>query len=150
MAYLGLHSNVKKGLQWALWISLAVGTYFFILYGIILKNEMNLHLGFNVWLNHILLVGFTEELVFRGLFLRKLMERLSFWKANRYTSLLFVSIHFPIWLRMGLFESWSIIGTIILAFFISFALGFIYKKTNSLWSVIIIHSAYDLFASIFG
>ncbi|WP_404452009.1 type II CAAX prenyl endopeptidase Rce1 family protein [Virgibacillus necropolis] len=31
-----------------------------------------------------------------------------------------------------------------------FLFGFIYKKTDSLWSVIIIHSMYDLLVSMFN
>uniref|UniRef100_UPI00403F8EAF CPBP family glutamic-type intramembrane protease n=1 Tax=Niallia sp. XMNu-256 TaxID=3082444 RepID=UPI00403F8EAF len=49
-------------------------------------------MGFNEWLNTILLVGVTEEIVFRGFLLRKLMGSFKFWVANTITSLLFVFI----------------------------------------------------------
>lgn len=149
-SYLRLNQNVKKGLKWALWISVTLGAYFVVVKLMLLKNDLNLNLSFNVWLNHILLVGLTEEIVFRGFILRKLMEKLSFWKANGHTSLLFVAIHLPIWFREGMFESFSILGTMILVFIISVVFGFIYKRTNSLWSVILVHSAYDFFASVFN
>lgn len=127
-----------------------MGAYFIVLNVLVLKNNANLNLGFNVWLNHIILVGVTEEIVFRGFLLRKLIEKFSFWKANAYTSLIFVAIHFPIWFSTGLFGNLNIIGTMVLVFAISLIFGFIYKRTGSLWSVIIIHSVYDFFVSIFS
>ncbi|MFD2045545.1 CPBP family intramembrane glutamic endopeptidase [Ornithinibacillus salinisoli] len=123
--------------------------YFVVLNLLILKNEFNFNLGFNSWLNIIILVGIVEELVFRGFLLKKLTETYTFWKANMVTSSLFVSIHFPIWFYKGLFETPSIFNAIFTVFIIGFIFGVIYKRTNSLWSVIIIHSMYNLFLSIF-
>jgi len=148
-SYLGLRHNFRKGIKWAGWISLVFITYFIILNLIVLKNDIDFHIGFNEWLNTILLVGIIEEIVFRGFLLRKFMELSSFWKANTITSLLFVSIHFPIWFYKGLFEFPYIISSIVVAFVLSIIFGLIYKKTNSLWSVIIIHSLYNLLVSLF-
>ncbi|WP_438824400.1 lysostaphin resistance A-like protein [Bacillus sp. JJ1533] len=97
-----------------------------------------------------LLVGITEEIVFRGFLLRKLMDSFRFWIANTITSFLFVSIHFPIWFYKGLFEFPYILSSIISVFVMGIIFGFVYKKSNSLWSVIIIHSLYNLLASLFN
>lgn len=148
-SYLGLRHHFRKGVKWAGWLSLVFITYFIVLHLLVLKNDIDFQIGFNEWLNTILLVGITEEIVFRGFLLRKLMEFYSFWKANIMTSLLFVSIHFPIWFYKGLFEFPYILSSIITAFVLGLIFGFIYKKTNSLWSVIIIHSLYNLLVSIF-
>ncbi|WP_430791466.1 CPBP family intramembrane glutamic endopeptidase [Virgibacillus flavescens] len=77
------------------------------------------------------------------------MASFSFWKANSITSLLFASIHIPIWLYKGLFEFPYILNAILTTFVLGIIFGFIYKKTNSLWSVIIIHSMYNLLVSLF-
>ncbi|WP_164670389.1 CPBP family intramembrane glutamic endopeptidase [Virgibacillus doumboii] len=69
--------------------------------------------------------------------------------VSGYT-LLFVSIHFPIWIYNGLFEFPYILSAVIQVFIISISFGFIYKRTGSLWSVIIIHSMYDLLVSVFN
>lgn len=148
ISYLRLKSNFQKGLKWAIWITLALAIYFIII-GIATDSQFNLNLGWDFWLNTFIFVGLTEEIVFRGYILRKLMVRCKFWKANTVTSFLFVSIHFPIWNYDGLFEFPDIIYTIVQVFFISLIFGLIYKKTGSLWSVIIIHSMYDLLVSMF-
>ncbi|WP_248484459.1 CPBP family intramembrane glutamic endopeptidase [Tepidibacter aestuarii] len=101
---------------------------------------MNLSFGLDRWLGGIILVGFTEEIVFRGFLFQKLMEFTSFWKANLITSLLFLIIHFPKWYAHGLFESVGIIGRIIFIFMFSIIQGKIFNKTNSLWTCIIVHS----------
>lgn len=148
-SYLGLRYNFKKGLKWAGWISIILVTYFILLNLVVLKNDIVFNMSFNEWLNTILLVGITEEIVFRGFLLRKLMESFRFWKANTITSLLFVSIHFPIWFYKGLFEFPHVLSSIVTVFILGIIFGYIYNKTNSLWSVIIIHSLYNLLVSIF-
>src|SRR5699024_6292510 len=115
----------------------------------VMDLELHLNLGFDFWLNTFIFVGLTEEIVFRGYILKKLMTGWTFWKANMVTSFLFVSIHFPIWIYNGIFEFPYMISAIIQVFMISIIFGFIYKKTGSLWSVIIIHSMYNLLVSVF-
>ncbi|MDQ0270644.1 membrane protease YdiL (CAAX protease family) [Cytobacillus purgationiresistens] len=149
LSYLGLRHNFKKGLKWAGWVSLVFIFYFVILNLTVLESNINFQMGLHEWLNTILLVGITEEIVFRGFLLRKLMDSYKFWIANIITALLFVSIHFPIWFYKGLFEFPYILGSILTAFVLGILFGFVYKKSKSLWSVIIIHSLYNLLVSLF-
>ncbi|SES18897.1 hypothetical protein SAMN04487944_12287 [Gracilibacillus ureilyticus] len=149
LSYLGLRHNITKGLKWAGWTSAVLISFYVILNLIILNNPVNFKLGISDWLNTILLVGITEEIVFRGFLLKKLMHSCRFWLANTITALLFASIHFPIWFYKGLFEFPYIISPIMNAFVLGLIFGFIYKKSNSLWSVIIIHSLYNLLVSVF-
>ncbi|MEI4802291.1 CPBP family intramembrane glutamic endopeptidase [Bacillus sp. FJAT-51639] len=96
-------------------------------------------------MNGILLVGITEEIVFRGFILQELNKILSFWKANIITSFLFLIIHYAIWIYDGVFfDLWSHIYVFLIGIFF----GLIFKKTRSLWSVIILHSFHNLFVSI--
>ncbi|WP_268237917.1 CPBP family intramembrane glutamic endopeptidase [Ornithinibacillus halotolerans] len=88
-------------------------------------------------------------MVFRGFILRKLMDYYHFWLANTVTALLFVSIHFPIWFYRGMFEFPGIVSPILTTFILGIIFGYIYRKSNSLWSVIIIHSMYNLLVSLF-
>lgn len=148
LSYLRLRQNVGKGLKWAGWGSLVLVLYF-VINLVVLKNDIDVQLGIHKWLNTILLVGITEEIVFRGFLLRKLMDSFRFWIANTITALLFVSIHFPIWIYKGLFEFPFILSTIITVFVLGLIFGFVYKKSGSLWSVINIHSLYNLIVSLF-
>ena len=72
ISYLGLKTNLQKGLKWAIWITLAMALYF-IISGIAMDLEFDLNLGWDFWLNTFIFVGLTEETVFRGYILRKLM-----------------------------------------------------------------------------
>ncbi|WP_425505495.1 CPBP family glutamic-type intramembrane protease [Sporosarcina jiandibaonis] len=58
-------------------------------------------------------------------------------------------MHFPIWFYKGVFEFPIILSSIITAFVLGIIFGFIYKESNSLWSVIIVHSLYNLLVSLF-
>ncbi|MEN2768626.1 CPBP family intramembrane glutamic endopeptidase [Ornithinibacillus xuwenensis] len=149
LSYLGLRDHYKKGLIWTVWGTTALILYFFILNLIVLENDIGFNLSINELLNTVLLVGITEEIVFRGFLLRKLMDSNSFWQANILTSLLFVSIHFPIWIYKGLFELPYILASMATAFVLGIIFGFIYRKSNSLWSVIILHSLYNFLVSIY-
>lgn len=148
LTYLGLCHSFRKGLKWAGWVSLAFIAYFVVLNLTVLKNNIDFQIGFNEWLNTIILVGITEEIVFRGFLLRKLMDSFRFWTANIITALLFASIHFPIWLYKGLSFPYML-SSAITAFVLGIIFGFLYKKSNSLWSAIIGHSLYNLLVSIF-
>lgn len=149
LSYLGLRHNFSNGLKWAGWVSLVFIAYFILLNFTVLHNTIDFRIGFNEVLNTVLLVGITEEIVFRGFLLKKLMDSFKFWTANTITSLLFVSIHFPIWFYKGLFEFPYILTASLTAFILSVIFGYVYKKSGSLWSVIVIHSLYNLLVSIF-
>lgn len=148
-SYLGLRHNVRQGLKWTGWLAVAFVVYFVVFNLVILRSSPDFNIGFHEWLNVILLVGITEEVVSRGFLLRKLMESYRFWIANALTALLFVSIHFPIWFYKGIIQFPSILGSVGTMFILGVLFGYIYKKTNSLWSVIIIHSFYNLLVTIF-
>ena len=151
-SYLGLRHNLRNGLKWTGWVSLVL-LFYVVLKITVLGDTIDFQLEFNEWLNVVLLVGITEEIVFRGFLLRKLMESFKFGIANTITSLLFVSIHFPIWIYKGEFEFSNLLvnmSTILSIFVLSILFGIIYKKSNSLWTVIIIHSLYNLIVLIFN
>lgn len=120
--------------------------YFIVLNFVVLQNNITVNIDFNEWLNTIILVGVIEEIVFRGFLLKKLTETFT----NTITSILFVSIHFSIWFYNGLFEFPYIVGPMITAFILGLIFGFIYKIANSLWSVIVIHSVYNLLVALFN
>ena len=86
-----------------------------------------------------LLIGFIEEIPYRGFMLQKVAERTGFWLAALMTSVLFVAIHLPGWLALHRFSS-SMAATIFV-FGAVMALAFRYSK--SLWAPILTHSAND-------
>lgn len=93
------------------------------------------------------LIGFFEEIPYRGFMLRKFSERMNAWAANLVTSLLFLSIHLPGWIALHTFNA----GGAVSVFLIGVVLAWAVSYSGSLWSAIITHSANDFMTFvIFG
>lgn len=102
--------------------------------------------GFYTWTNVIILVGLTEESVFRGFLFQKLESIFNnFWIASVLSSVLFAIMHIPYTERCGYTLYHHLYQGIA-----AFVFVIIFKKTNSLWSVSYIHSLNNLLAVIFG
>jgi CAAX protease family protein len=85
------------------------------------------------------LVGFIEEIPYRGFMLRKFEERVGFWLANLVTSLLFLAIHLPGWLALHTLRPGAAAAVGVLGF----VMGLAVRYSNSLWAPIVTHSAND-------
>ena len=72
-----------------------------------------------------------EELIFRGLMLEGLLQRMSHWKAILFTSFLFGVVHLNPW-------------QFVAAFFLGLFIGWVYWKTRSLIPCIFIHFVANL------
>ena len=91
-------------------------------------------------INAVLLAGITEEIVFRGFIFKKLSEKLCYWSSNTLQSILFASIHIPIWIS----NNQDITILFLYVFSFGLAMGYFAKKSKSLWTVVIIHSLHNL------
>lgn len=89
---------MKKGLFFGLVLSLLLVLYFAFKTYMFNSQTLDFTLSFHNYLNVILLVGITEEIVIRELILQGINKRLLFGNANLITSFLFLAIHYPIWI----------------------------------------------------
>ena len=101
-------------------------------------------LTWNSVLSTSFLIGFFEEIPFRGFIFQKLQERWSFWIANLCSSLLFLAIHLPGWLLLHLFSPVEAISVFLLGVIFAAVLYF----SKSLWAAIIAHSLNDFLSSL--
>jgi len=85
------------------------------------------------------LVGFIEEIPYRGFMLQKLAERLDFWLANLMTSLLFLAIHLPGWMALHTLRADA--GATV--FIIGVVMAIAFKYSDSLWAPIVSHNTND-------
>lgn len=143
LSYLKLDKDILKGLLYGT-LSGAV----IILYIALRKHliEGNVHFDpffdLKAWVGGVLLIGVTEEVVFRGFILQKLEVIMRFKYANATTSILFVLIHFPRWYNEGsLFSAGFMMNSILFLLLFSYIQGVMFKKTGSLWACFIFHSA---------
>jgi hypothetical protein len=87
----------------------------------------------------------AEEIFFRGFALEKMSGAMKFWKSNLLTAFLFVLIHWPYWLYSQGFQVQKIrdsVGIFALGCF----LGFLARRSGSLWPAIAAHWLNNFFA----
>ncbi|MBP9723023.1 MAG: CPBP family intramembrane metalloprotease [Gammaproteobacteria bacterium] len=141
LKYLKLQNNIKQGVI----VGVALGVALCILRCLILYYlnntfSISLDLPISIWLNIILLVGLSEEIVFRGCLLQKIEAISTFLAANLISTILFIIMHLPVWIigqNLGIIEILQNTSSIL---WLSLLLGFVLKKSKSLWACMIIHS----------
>ncbi|GBG58241.1 CAAX amino protease [Sporomusaceae bacterium FL31] len=94
--------------------------------------------------NIVIIASLVEEIFFRGFLLQKFMEATSFAKANIMVTLLFVTLHFPVWISDGL-NALEIGESLVYLTGFSWVLGYVFNCSNSLWTPIILHAANNFF-----
>ena len=115
------------------------------------KKTFSFDRGYYSWIGAVVLIGFTEEIVFRGFILQNIKKLAKYNTANILTSILFVLIHFPGWYANGLFKNPpTVISSMLFIFSFSYLMGYAFKKTNSLWTCIFLHSLNNFITVGFG
>lgn len=88
-----------------------------------------------------------EEILFRGFFLNRLNESISFWKSNVISALLFMLVHWPYWVSKNGFSP-RVIKDSINVFLLGCLFGWLMKKSNSLWPAIGAHIANNFLSGL--
>jgi len=101
-------------------------------------------LTWNSILGTSILIGFIEEIPYRGFMLQKLTEYWGFWAAAIISSILFLSIHLPGWISLHMLRA----GPAITVFVFGFVMAIVFRYARSLWAPIIAHSTNDFFAFV--
>jgi len=89
----------------------------------------------------------SEEILFRGFFLNRLNESLSFWVANGISALLFMAVHMPYWVSRNGFSP-EVTKNLVNVFLLGCLFGWIMRKTNSLWPAIGAHIANNFLSGL--
>lgn len=143
LTYLKLNSDKRAAMLWGVLSVSFIAGYNILMHALFYANiEFSPWLTFTQWLNTVFIAGVVEEILFRGYFLQKIKERFSFWKSNLLVSLLFVSIHFPIWyVNADKIAHNMAAWAQLIAFIFGFSLlqGWLLRKSGSLWPCIMMH-----------
>jgi len=97
----------------------------------------------------VLFVGITEEVVFRGFLLNALLKKLKLWPAIAVNEILFVLIHFPIWIYAG-HDFRTFLSSIVAVFFLGGLFSFSFVKTRSIFVPIALHMIWNLLVTLFA
>lgn len=148
--YLKLDTNISRGILWGIIAGILYLLFFLGIDALWGDHRIDLNQSLLTWVSGIILVGFIEELPFRGFILQKLEERFPFIWANAITASLFLLAHFPGWISHHYspgFYLVNVTGVLIRGFFF----GWLVKRTDSLWSAIIFHMINNFVSfTIFG
>ena len=142
MEYLKLKENWKRG--FIIGIVLSLVNFFGSMMRFGAPHPSMRSLTWNSVLGTSLLIGFIEEVPYRGFILQKFEERYGFAVATLLSSLLFLSIHLPGWISLHLLKAESVISV----FIFGVALAIIFRYGKSLWAPVITHSLNDCIAFV--
>lgn len=140
--YLKLRQHWRRGLLVALVFS-AVN----LLLTIAQRGLPHFHAATFTWnsvLSTSLLVGFVEEIPYRGFIFQRLNEWFSFPVASLISSLLFLLIHLPGWFSLHLFKT----QVAIFVFVFGVLMTVFLRYARSLWAPIVSHSLNDFFSTV--
>ena len=142
VSYLKLRYRVRRGVVIALVLTTVNLAGSILRFGV--PHPGMQRVTWNSVLGTSFLVGFIEEIPYRGFILQKLAERMNVWVANLITSLLFLSIHVPGWLALHLLRA----DTMATIFVFGFVMGIAFRYADSLWTPIIVHSTNDFLSFV--
>ena len=94
-------------------------------------------------------IGLAEEFVFRGCFLNRMIKEKNKILMIILNSILFLFIHFPIWIREGVFIINMVDGLFITVIVLSIVFSWILVKCKSIWGAVILHILWDIFCVMF-
>ncbi len=136
--FLRLKNNMSKNIFKGAVFSAAYLLILMIKNIAIQRKAINMNIGM-MW-SAVLLVGFFEEIPFRGFILQKLQKKMNFWNANIITTIIFVLLHFPNWIISGT----DMVSSIVTVSIASLVFGFLFKEYDTLWIPIMCHSIFNM------
>jgi membrane protease YdiL (CAAX protease family) len=149
--YITLKEMFLSKVNWFQYLPVFIFFTLYILSGAILQNGnlvVSSEFGFDNVVG-LLFVGITEELVFRGWLLNLTINEGKKWLPISINAIMFLAIHFPIWIRQGVFiSSFTSLGFLcILILSIIFSCTFI--KSRNILVPVVLHMYWDLLVSLF-
>lgn len=89
-------------------------------------------------------VGISEEMVFRGWLLNSALNDKNKYTVVTINSLLFLAIHFPVWIREGVFLTYVTSGSCFQIIVLSIILSTAFIKSKNIIIPAILHAYWDL------
>lgn len=123
---------------------------YLVLGAFVVKGGLAISESFNLSdLVVVLFVGITEEMVFRGWLLNGTVNKDSIWLPVVINALLFLLIHFPIWIKSGQIIDIIVSLNFLAVPILSVIFSWTFLKSKSIWIPIVLHMYWDLFILLF-
>ena len=149
---IGLREMFLTRVKWLRFLPVFAVFALYIIVGAYLHNgEIKIHPNFKPLslVGAVLFVGITEEVVFRGFLLNALLKKTNQWAAISVTALLFLVIHFPIWISTGVFAETILSGGFVSIIALSVVFSWAFIKSKSLAVPILLHMFWNLNVCLF-
>ncbi|HCM89230.1 MULTISPECIES: CPBP family intramembrane glutamic endopeptidase [Vagococcus] len=139
-------------IDWKKWTTLALGMILYLLIGSYFQyGNLEIRNSFKLItvINSVLFVGITEELVFRGLILNTLLIKFNKWLVIVVSSVLFLMIHFPVWIQTNTFSANLSSGGFVQVFILGIIFSLSFIKSRNIFVPIMLHMVWNLFTILF-
>ena len=142
-------------IHWKSTIIIFISLVIYVFMGMLLEHRgFGMHQGIVVQLiPQFLIVGFVEEIVYRGWGMNALSSFMTMTKANIIASIYFGLLHAPAffinWFLTGDFSAINMIKQVIFAFLMGIVFGYLFKKSKSILPSICFHFIYDFAIILF-
>jgi len=97
----------------------------------------------------VLFVGITEETVFRGFLLNTLLKKTGTKRAVAINEALFVLIHYPIWISVGV-EPTALLVSSVMVFAIGIFFSYSFIRTKNIVVPIVLHMIWNFSTIVFA
>ena len=135
--YLQLRQKWFRGVIVGLAIS---GGYLAFIIATTMKSpNIEIPVGFAIWLNFIIGSPLAEELLFRGVLFNELSRVVPAYQAIAISALMFAILHLPVWFMLDGLPITLIIGNFIQIFTYGVVFAILMKVTKSLWAPLSAH-----------
>ena len=147
-----LREMLTGKVKWLKYLLILLGFAAYNVIGAILINgKLSISENFSLppLISVVLFVGVTEEAVFRGFFLNALLKKVKTWYAVLITALLFLIIHFPIWIHEGVFVDSVLSGGFVIIMALSVIFSWAFIKSRNIFVPVILHMSWNLLVTLF-
>lgn len=149
--YITLKDMFSSKVNWLKYLPIFILFTACLLVGAILENGkliISSSFGFDDVLD-LLFVGVTEEMVFRGWLLNVTIKEDKKWRYIIINALMFLAIHFPIWIHNGIFvSSFTSLG-FLCVIILSVIFSYTFLKSKNILVPIALHTYWDLLMFMF-
>lgn len=149
--YVSLREMFSAQVHWLRYLPVFIGFTVYLLGGAMLqkgKLAISNDFGFDDVIV-LLFVGITEELVFRGWLLNFTLREEKKWRCILINAILFLAIHFPVWIRQGEWISNFTSLGFLCVFGLSIIFSWTFVKSKSIIVPVALHTYWDLFMYLF-
>lgn len=149
--WISLKEMTTNKVKWLKYAPILLGFFLYIFLGAWISfGKVAIHPDFRptTLIGTFIFVGITEESAFRAWLLNAMLKKMKPWYAVLLNAVLFVSVHFPIWIYKN-YDFLTFLSGCAVVMVMSVIFSWTFIKSKNIFVPIILHSSWDLFTILF-